>query len=91
MGARYAGKFRDSIEMIESNRQLGGPMGPHMYAYLAAAYAKTSNRERAQAAAEKIRAGSSGFRVREFIENLFRHHPATLRQILDGIESAGIV
>ena len=34
----HAVRFLDSIEAIESNRKLGGPMGPHMYAYLTAAH-----------------------------------------------------
>jgi hypothetical protein len=87
----HAGKFRDSIQLIETSRRLGGPIGPHMYAYLAAANAKISNIERAQAAAEKLLARSSVFRVREFIQNLFRHNPRSLQQIIEGIESAGIV
>ena len=67
----HAGRFLDSIEAIESNRNLGGPMGPHMYAYLTAAHAMAGNMGRAHAAAEHVRAASSGFSVRNFIETLF--------------------
>lgn len=85
----HAGKLQASIEVIEKNRRLSGPMGPHMYAYLAAAYAKIGNEGRAHAAAEHIRSPSSGFSVRGFIENLF--HDAKNRQLLfSALERAGL-
>ena len=46
-------------------------MGPHMYAYLAAAYSKAGNKGRAHAAAEHVRAALPVFSVRNFIETLF--------------------
>jgi tetratricopeptide (TPR) repeat protein len=85
----HAGKFHESIEAIETNRRQGGPMGPHMYAYLAAAHAKAGNAGRAHAAAEHVRAASSDLSVRTFIESLF-HDAEDRALILSALERSGL-
>jgi hypothetical protein len=57
-------------------------MGPHMYAYLAGAHAMAGNEGHARAFAEQVRATSSEFSVRSFIENLV--HDAESRQLIFG-------
>jgi predicted Zn-dependent protease len=85
----HAGRFHESIEAIETNRRLGGPMGPHMYAYLAAAHAEAGNAGRAHAVAEHVRAAFSDFSVRVFIESLF--HDAENRQLIfSALEKSGL-
>ena len=82
-------EFAKAAETIKRNRDRGGPMGPHMYAYLAAAHAMVGNEGRARAFAEQVRAASSVFSVRGFIENLF--HDAESRQLIFGaLERAGL-
>jgi tetratricopeptide (TPR) repeat protein len=68
----HAGRSLESVEAIETNRRLGGPMGPHMHAYLAASYAMSGNMGRAHAAAEQLRSPSFDFPVKGFFENLLR-------------------
>jgi hypothetical protein len=60
-----------------------------MYAYLAAAHAMAGNEGRALAFAEQVRAASSEFSVRSFIENLV--HDAGGRQLIfEALERAGL-
>jgi tetratricopeptide (TPR) repeat protein len=82
-------EFAKAAEEIERNRDRGGPMGPHMYAYLAAAHAMAGNEGRARAFAEQVRAASSEFSVRSFIENLV--HDAENRQLIfEALGRAGL-
>lgn len=63
-------EFAESAATIERNRDIAGPMGPHMYAYLAAAHAMAGNPGHARAFAEKVRSDKSGFSVGLFLEGL---------------------
>lgn len=85
----HSREFARAVETIERNRDRGGPMGPHMYAYLAAAHAMAGNEGRARAFAEQVRAASSVFSVRGFIENLVPD--AESRQLIFGaLERSGL-
>lgn len=84
----HAGRYQESVDAIETNRQLAGPMGPHMYAYLAAAYAMSGNMGRARAAAERVRAASSDFSITDFIGNLFRD-PEDQQLVFLALQKAG--
>lgn len=69
--ARYhAGDFDGAVRAIQENRERGGPDGPHMHAYLAAAHAGAGNQGKAQAVAELVKAETSGFPVGLFIGSL---------------------
>jgi Flp pilus assembly protein TadD len=82
-------EFAKAAETIERNRDRGGPMGPHMYAYLAGAHAMAGNEGRARAFAEQVRAASAEFSVKGFIGNLV--HDAADRQLIFGaLERAGL-
>jgi len=65
----HIGKFEKAIEVIEQNREQGGPTGPHMFAYLAAAHAVLGHSGRAAAYRNLILFDTSGFPLRTFIEN----------------------
>jgi tetratricopeptide (TPR) repeat protein len=64
-------EFANAAATIEKNRARGGPMGPHMHAYLAAAYAMAGNDGHARAFAAMVRSNKSGFSMGRFIETLF--------------------
>ncbi|UCH75033.1 MAG: tetratricopeptide repeat protein [Rhodospirillales bacterium] len=82
-------EFAKAAETIERNRDSGGPVGPHMYAYLAATYAMAGNEGRARAFAEQVRAASSEFSVRVFIENLI-HDTESRQMFFEGLKKAGL-
>ena len=82
-------EFAKAAETIERNRDRGGPMGPHMYAYLAAAHAMAGNEGHARAFAERFRTGSSDFSVKNFIEYLIQD--AEERQLIfKALERSGL-
>ena len=46
--ARYAnGQYQEALDMLASNLDRGGPQGPHMDVFRAAAHAQLGNKERA--------------------------------------------
>lgn len=82
-------EFAKSAATIERNRDIGGPMGPHMYAYLAAAHAMAGNPGHARAFAEKIRSDTSGFSVGLFLEGLIII-PDEKELVFSALEKAGL-
>jgi tetratricopeptide (TPR) repeat protein len=82
-------EFAKAAETIERNRDRGGPTGPHMYAYLAAAHAMAGNQGHARAFAEQVRAASADFSVRHFIETLFAD-AAERQAVFQALEKAGL-
>ncbi|CUH45562.1 tetratricopeptide repeat protein [Ruegeria atlantica] len=83
------GKYQEAAEIIDTNRSMGGPSGPHMLMYLAASYALAGNDGRAQAIAELIRKDESGFAPADFIDRLFQL-PEQRELIIDGLQKAGL-
>ena len=63
-------QFAAAAETIQHNREIGGPTGPHMFAYLAAAHAMAGTDGHARAFAEKVRSDRAGFLVGQFLRNL---------------------
>ncbi len=61
----------------------------HMYAYLAAGYAEAGLDGKAHAAAERVRAASSAFSVRGFIEHLFPDAEAR-QPLFSALERSGL-
>jgi tetratricopeptide (TPR) repeat protein len=63
-------QFATAAETIQHNRDIGGPSGTHMFAYLAAAHAMAGTDGHARAFAEMVRSDTSGFIVGQFLRNL---------------------
>ena len=63
-------QFATAAETIQHNRDIGGPTGPHMFAYLAAAHEMAGTDGHARAFAEMVRSDTSGFIVGQFLRNL---------------------
>ncbi len=66
----HSRQFEAAAQTIQRNREIGGPTGPHMFAYLAAANAMVGADGHARAFAEMIRSDTSGFSVGHFLSNL---------------------
>lgn len=63
-------RFAAAAKTIQHSREIGGPTGPHMFAYLAAAHAMAGTDGHARAFAEMVRSDTSGFLVGHFLRNL---------------------
>lgn len=70
MALYHSGRFNESANVIQDNRDRGGPDGPHMLAYLAAAYVGAGHSGKAQAIAELVKADQTGFSAETFIRSL---------------------
>ena len=82
-------RFPQAAETMERNRDDGGPTGPHMLLYLAAAHALAGHEGRAVAIAELIRSDDSEFVPMEFLDRLFEI-PAERALLLNGLAKAGL-
>ncbi|PSL14528.1 hypothetical protein [Shimia abyssi] len=82
-------EFAESAATIERNRDIGGPMGPHMYAYLAAAHEMAGNEGHARAFAEMVRKNKSGFSTGHFLEGLIKI-PDDRELLFSALEKSGL-
>ena len=82
-------QFAKAAEIIGRNREIGGPSGPHMLLYLAAAHALAGHKGQAAAIAQLIRNDETGFVPMTFIDRLFEI-PAERDLLLDGLSKAGL-
>ena len=86
---KHGVSFEEAAAVIEQNREFGGPMGPHMFAYLAAANAMAGNEGKAFAFAEKVRSDDSGFPVETFVRNVLSDQEAE-NQLISALTKAGL-
>jgi adenylate cyclase len=71
--AQYVqGKFSGAAESIEKNLARGGPTGPHMDVFLAAAYAQMGQNFEAQAIIEKLQRTDPDFPAENWLGNFIR-------------------
>ena len=82
-------QFEEAAEVIRRNRDRGGPSGPHMYLFLAAANALAGHEGRAAAFASMIRNDDSGFVPINFIDRLYEV-PEERALMIDGLSEAGL-
>ena len=85
----HSGRFEEAAEVIQHNRDIGGPTGPHMMIYLASAHALAGNVGRADAAANLLRANGSDFSVGTFMDHLL-HDQSQKGLVIDGLSKAGL-
>lgn len=82
-------QFAEAAKTIQHNRDIGGPTGPHMYAYIAAAHAMAGKDGHARAFAELVRSDTSGFSVGVFLQNLVGA-PDEQAFLFSALEKAGL-
>jgi tetratricopeptide (TPR) repeat protein len=71
--AQYVqGKFSGAAESIEKNLARGGPTGPHMDVFLAAAYAQMGQNFKAQAIIEKLQRADPDFPAENWLGNFIK-------------------
>jgi Tfp pilus assembly protein PilF len=82
-------EFSNAAATIERNSRIGGPMGPHMYAYLAAAHSMLGNSARARAFAQKLKSDKSEFSIMHFIDSLIKN-PDDREELFSALKKAGL-
>jgi tetratricopeptide (TPR) repeat protein len=88
--AQYAnGDFSGAVESIEKNLVRGGPTGPHMDVFLAAAYAQTGQNFKAQAVIEKLQRTNPDYPVQKWL-GTFMKSESELQAIMSKLQSLGL-
>ena len=88
--AQYAyGDYSGAAESIERNMVRGGPTGPHMDVFLAAAYAQMGQNFKAQAVIEKLQRTNPDYPVEKWLSN-FLNSESELQAIMSKLESLGL-
>jgi len=71
--AQYVdGDFHGAVESIENNLTRGGPTGPHMDVFLAAAYAQLGQNFKAQAIIEKLQRTNPDYPAENWLGNFIK-------------------
>jgi tetratricopeptide (TPR) repeat protein len=88
--AQYAnGNFSGAAENIEKNLARGGPTGPHMDVFLAAAYAQMDQNFKAQAVIEKLQRTNPDYPVEKWLGNFVKSE-SELQAIMSKLQSLGL-
>jgi len=88
--AQYAnGDFSGAAESIEKNLSRGGPTGPHMDVFLAAAYAQMGKDFEAQAIIEKLQRSKPDYPVEKWLGNFVKSE-SELQAIMSKLQSLGL-
>jgi Flp pilus assembly protein TadD len=88
--AQYAnGNFSGAAESIEKNLSRGGPTGPHMDVFLAAAYAQMGKDFEAQAIIEKLQRTKPDYPVEKWLGNFVKSE-SELQAIMSKLQSLGL-
>jgi len=88
--AQYAnGNFSGAAESIEKNLVRGGPTGPHMDVFLAAAYAQMGQNFKARAVIEKLQRTNPDYPVEKWLRNFLKSE-SELQAIMSKLQSLGL-
>ena len=88
MAQFHAGSADQAITTLENNRAQGGPMGPHVQFYLAAAYAELGRFADARVALVRVQNAAQVFSVEEWLERLLVDD-AQRQQVYAALEPVG--
>jgi Tfp pilus assembly protein PilF len=87
--AQYVvGDFSSAVKSIEKNLASGGPTGPHMDVFLAAAYAQMGQNFKAQAVIEKLQRTNPDFPAEKWLGNFIKSE-AELQATMSKLDSLG--
>jgi TolB-like protein len=81
----HADRFQEALDALQENNRLGGPDGPHMAYYRAAALARLGRSEEARRELKKAQEFPYEFDVRDFLTG-FRD-PQEAHKLFDSLES----
>ena len=82
-------KFSGAAASIEKNLARGGPTGPHMDVFLAAAYAQMGQNFKAQAVIEKLQRTNPDYPVQKWLGNFIKSE-SELQAIMSKLQSLGL-
>lgn len=86
----HAGNYRESLDTLQENLDLGGPFGPHMMVYQAAGNAALGQFDREAEILDRIAAmivEGETFPLRQWLEKVI-YDPKEMRPLLDEYEKA---
>ena len=88
--AQYViGNYAGAAQSFEKNRARGGPMGPHMDVFQAAAYVQTGKDFEAQAIVEKLQRTHPNYPVNRWLNNFIKSDDE-VRAITNQLQSLGL-
>lgn len=88
--AQYAiGNYDEAAESFEQNLARGGPKGPHMDVFQAAAYLQTGKDFEAQAIVEKLQRTHPDYPVKQWLNNFIKSEDE-VRAITNQLQSLGL-